>query len=291
MAEEADRKRIKLSHGSQMDEEGQKFDDDSQLTTFQHSESSATSSSDIVDEDIRFFKIVTSGIYRDFVTESLQEEMDGIDNAQSDARYARKRTQMDKCFVSDASFSCLNEVSETSLCCYSCKMRTVCLECWTKCRRCNSCYLAVNRKSGLSDLSAANGNDDPIVDDLFALRSESRRLSVEENLFCAHKLRCHRLFSEHGCFTGPTSAVLLRNAAQNGYFFIDFTECVKQHHDSRVVRLVPLYVAEQLQIHIARQRDAFVPYETNLRSSGRTIATISSPYFVDDIFQNIRLMV
>ncbi len=285
---------------SELAHDGQKLDDDSQLTTFQNSSSESAVNplcEDIVEEDVRFFNIVTSGIYRDFVTESCQDELDCINNEQSEERYAKKRRQQTssampiKCFVSDSSFSCTNIPSDMSHSCYSCKMRIVCFECYTKCRRCNFCYLAVNRKSGLSDLTAANGNNDPITDDLFMLRSELRRLSVEENLFCSHKLRCHKLFAEHSSFTGQVGRHSASLMAHNGYFFVDFAECVANHPDARVVRLVPLFIAEQLQIGIYRHKCSLVPYNTNLRFSGRTIATVLSPGYFDDIFSNFKFMI
>lgn len=269
-------------------------EEDSQLTTDPHLGDSLSHASDpeqVLYEDKRFFNTVTCDCYKRFITEACQDELDGIDSARMEERYKVKRRNATslQCSVRDTSNICLNVLADDSLSCYNCKLHSVCLECWTKCRRCNSCYIATNRTSAMSALSAANGNNDPITDDVFLLRSEHRLLSVEENLFCAQKLRSHTVFARYSIYTmvGESSR-LTTSAVDRGYFFIDFQDCVARHPDTRVVRLIPLYIQEQLVIGLFRNRELLIPYETNLRASGRTVATIKLPDFMSDVFENFK---
>lgn len=251
-----------LKRKFEFEEDSDQFE--SQPTQFEDSDQFE---SELTHEDRRFLQAVGSDTYNLYITEAHKEELDEGDRNKDlfhDTIQINLASKLCSriCQVYDAETVCKNLTAVDTcdkLSCYKCKKRFICESCWFKCRRCHVCYLAMNKKSNKmpdESWSFANGTNDPLFTDLFALRHESRQLSVEENIFCCHKLQNSRLFLNHSSLTNQTPrsdqlrlmAMMLDEHLDSGFFCIKFHQMADKHYDSRVVRLLPLFLEEQFKI-------------------------------------------
>jgi len=133
---------------------------------------------------------------------------------------------------------------------------------------------------------------------LFAVSPEGYELSPENNIFCSHLLQNHKFFTMFSSYTNQipqlddlwNMATLLLETKEKGLCNIRFDQLVDYHSDSRVKRLIPLYLCEQFKRNAIRcSVDELEDHTVGNISSGRPFA---SHYYqfcsIQDVFANLK---
>lgn len=200
------------------------------------------------------------------------------------------------CSVHDTYHTCSNKLGKKIRKCWKCQQSSVCKVCFEATRRCNNCYVKSNNVHA-KDFDLEEDEDDEYTG-LFAVSSEGFDLSPENNVFCFHLLQNHKFFTMFSSYTNQipqiediwNMATLLLELTENGLCNIRFDQLVAYHPDSRVKRLIPLYLSEQFKRNAIRcSVDEVEDYTVGNVSSGRSF---SVHYFqfcsIQDVFANLK---
>ncbi len=204
------------------------------------------------------------------------------------------------CSVSILHDQCMEEITnDQDYKCYMCNTNKVCAKCHQMCNRCVSC---VEVFSHCYDVSSPQPY--PYCEDIVAMENSgridsvidfvpnNRALSVEQNIFCATVL------TNHFVFGGQHSIQLLQQIKSesevSGIFTLRMSDLAQHSDDSRIRKLVPKYVAEQLSIALAVEADHahIVEVDGAYYLQGlRRWGNFQVHKHLDDIFENIRLLI